>query len=240
MNAVKRVLDVLGSVAKTALLGFALVLALSLVALAIPRKGNYSASIVKVLSREGTGGGTGWIAKSGGQNVIVTNHHVCAVAQGGYARIEDDNGAPYLKRIIRQSFERDLCVLEGIDGKALKLAKSGPKRFDTLQVYGHPGLRPTAPASGVYTGPGIVGIGFSPNEAGICPPSSQQVRSFFGSFCVLEMELGYTTVPILPGNSGSPVTNTDGEVIGVMNSADSTGNQGMFIPLNYVREILSQ
>lgn len=221
-------------------LALALIIALVLASRALAVVTEYSASIVKVTNAAGTGGGTGFVTRGAEGNVIVTNAHVCEVAVGGYAHIQDDNGQPYIKRILRESFERDLCVLEGINAPALPLADRDPSRFDKLQVYGHPGLRPTAPASGYYTGPGIVPIGFSPNAKGECPGSATLEQSMFGSYCVLHMELGYSTVPIMPGNSGSPVTNEDGEVVGVMNSADSVGNQGMFIPLNYLKDILAQ
>lgn len=195
-------------------------------------------SIVKVLNLEGNGGGTGWVARSNGKKVIVTNDHVCGVSFGGFVRVEQDDGQPSIKRVIKRNFERDLCLVEGVDAPALTISRKAARIDDDVKVLGHPGLRPTAPASGTYTGNGIVPIGFSPDAAGNCPASSQKERSFFGDYCVLYMELGYTTVPTMPGNSGSPITNADGEVIGVINSADSTGNQGMFIPLSYLKEML--
>lgn len=194
-------------------------------------------SIVKVLTQDGNGGGTGWVARTKHGKVIVTNDHVCEVQSGGFVRIESETG-PSIKRVLKRNFERDLCLVEGVDAPALTIAGEGPKRFDTVKVLGHPGLRPTAPANGAYTGTGIVQIGFAP-KGGECSPASETVNSIFGSFCVLSMELGYTTVPIMPGNSGSPITNSDGEVIGVINSADSTGNQGMFVPLNYLKDMLN-
>lgn len=196
-------------------------------------------SIVKVTNVQGNSGGTGWVAQSGGKNVIVTNDHVCGVEFGGMVRITEDDGTPSLKRILKRSFARDLCLVEGVDAPALTVAKKPAKRFDKVKVLGHPGLRPTAPAEGVYTGPGVVQIGFGERPDGSCPPESETVQSLFGKFCILSMELGYTTVPIMPGNSGSPITNIDGEVIGVINSAYSTGNQGMFVPLQYLKDILN-
>lgn len=197
-------------------------------------------SIVKVLNFEGTGGGTGWVADAKkGRKVIVTNDHVCSVQKGGFVRIERDDGTPSLNRVLKRNFERDLCLVEGVDAPSLKIAREPAKRFDTVKVLGHPGLRPTAPATGTYTGPGIIHLGLEPDSSGNCPKMADKVGSFFGVFCVVPMEIGYTTVPIMPGNSGSPITNTDGEVIGVINSADSTGNQGMFIPLNYLKDMLN-
>lgn len=194
-------------------------------------------SIVKVLNAEGTGGGTGWVAKRGSTKVIVTNDHVCGVQFGGFVRIEQDNGTPSIKRVLKRNFDRDLCLVEGVDEPALTIADKPAAIDDAVRVLGHPGLRPTAPAQGTYTGNGIVHIGFAPT-GDECPQNAEKIDSMFGLFCVLRMELGYTTVPIMPGNSGSPITNSDGEVIGVINSADSTGNQGMFVPLNYLKDML--
>jgi S1-C subfamily serine protease len=167
----------------------------------------------------------------------VTNHH------GGYTRITDSNGVDYLKRVLRSSPERDLCVIEGIDAPSLALAKSGPKRFDTVHVMGHPLLNPATPSSGQYIGQSIATFYDAPNEAGECTQGAYpvHVQTIFGEMtaCERKEELGMTTVAIYPGNSGSPILNSDGDVIGVMSSARQD-NRGMFIPLNYVREILAQ
>lgn len=209
----------------------------SYVARAVPSQ--FEGSIVSVLSNDERSGGTGWSTlSSSGKRVIVTNDHVCQVTDTGYVRILQDNGKRSIKKILRRSFNRDLCVIEGVDAPALHLGSKGPNRFDTLRVMGHPLLKPTAPVTGVYTGDGIAPIGFAPDALGKCPSGAELVDSAFGSFCILHMELSFTTVPIYPGNSGSPVVNQDGEVIGVMNSASSQDNAGMFIPLPYVKEIL--
>lgn len=224
---------------KVTLAVLAVVLSLTVYKLTPPRTQTLNRkSIVKVLNLEGNGGGTGWVARSGGKKVIVTNDHVCGVSFGGFVRIEEDNGQPSIKRVLKRNFARDLCLVEGVDAPALTIAERPARIDDTVKVLGHPGLRPTAPATGTYTGNGIVPIGFGADASGECPEGAEAIQSFFGTFCILAMELGYTTVPIMPGNSGSPITNTDGEVIGVINSADSTGNQGMFIPLNYLKDML--
>lgn len=64
------------------------------------------------------------------------------------------------------------------------------------------------------------------------------LEMLFPRFCLVYMELSFSTAIIYPGNSGSPVTNSDGDVVGVMNSASPQDNRGNFIPLTYVREIL--
>lgn len=201
----------------------------------------YASSIVKVLNIAETGGGTGWAARtSRGKSVIVTNDHVCAVEHSGLVTLETTNGGKYLRRVLKRNSLRDLCLVEGIRAPTLSLASESPKLYDTVRVMGHPLLKPTAPSVGKYTKDGIVTIGFNTDEKGSCKDGAEKVESLFGAFCLQQMELSYTTVPIYPGNSGSPVVNEEGEVIGVMNSADTITNQGMFIPLPYVKEMLDE
>ena len=196
-------------------------------------------SIVKVTTPDGKSGGTGWAVNYQGRNALITNDHVCAVQQGGFVTIEQDSGQLSIKKIIKRSFERDLCLIEGVKAPQLKLAKDGPARFDSVRVMGHPLLKPTAESTGQYTGSGIIEIGLEPSPDGTCPPTAELVQGLFGSFCVQRMEVGFTTAQIAPGNSGSPVVNTSGEVIGVMNSGDNIIHHGNFVPLEYVKEILS-
>lgn len=221
-------------------------------------------SIVKVTNNEGTGGGTGWVTKTAsGQRVIVTNDHVCQVATGDYVRIEGYGGQPSIRAIIRRDAARDLCVIEGVNAPTLPLAAAAPNAFDAITVYGHPFLNPTTPSFGQYLTDAIMPVGFSPNEEGTCdagelmatpkmpgprqPPNLVQpfgdeddglLALLFPRICVVYMHLSYSTATIYPGNSGSPVTNSGGEVVGVMNSASPMDNRGNFIPLEYVREIL--
>lgn len=199
-----------------------------------------AASVVRVLNYTGNGGGTGFVttAKSG-RKVIVTNSHVCRVTATPFIRVDADSGSSTLNEKLSDNFNRDICVLSGIEAPALGLAQHGPLRFDTVKVMGHALLGPMAPAIGVFTGLGLLPIGMGPDKDGKCHAGTDAVESVFGTFCVLTMELGTTTAEIYPGNSGSPIVNADGEVIGVINSADSTMNRGNFVPLNHLKEELN-
>ncbi len=198
-------------------------------------------SVVSVLNRSGTSGGTGFVTRDvAGKHVIVTNDHVCEVAQGGYVVIVSDTGQGRIKRVLSRNFTRDLCVVEGIDAPALSIADSSPTRFEKLQVIGHPLLGPTTPSEGSYLQDDIVPIGFGTKPDGTCPESAESVDTFFGTFCVAHMELSLTSISIFPGNSGSPVLNREGKVVGVINSGDNRTTYGNFVPLRYLKEILGE
>lgn len=243
---IKTFIAFLYSLTKSAALAAVLVLALLFAATAVARYAYtppLHSSIVKVLSQDGQGGGTGWSTLTpSGVRVIVTNHHVCQVAVDNLIRIEQDTGYPSIKRVLRTDPTRDLCVIEGVDSPTLTIADRDPARFEQLHVMGHPLLKPTAPSYGVYTGRGLFNFYEIPAADGTCEEgtSKSQVDTFFGamSLCLRVEELSTSTILIAPGNSGSPVMNADNEVVGVINSAASD-SAGMFVPLVYLKEILA-
>lgn len=241
MNKIMSLLGMLLQVALGVIIGIALVTAVNVLVTATP---HVSQSIVKVMNSEGNSGGTGWITKTKrGAQVIVTNDHVCEVAKGNVVRIENYAGRTTYNNIVARDYARDLCLVEGIDGPALTLAKRGPNRFEHISAFGHPLLEPSQPSYGVYIGDGINTFLQARGPIG-CKEGSTEitVETFFGAIeaCQKTESLSLTNMPTFPGNSGSPVLNEAGEVVGVINSGDSRDNHGAYIPLPYVRNILSQ
>lgn len=197
-------------------------------------------SIVKVLNQPRTGGGTGWSTNSVFHGpVIITNHHVCEVQSDNNVTIETETGNVFIRPILKRSFEHDLCMISGVGLPPMQLAKNPAIKFDRLSVVGHPLLAPSTLTEGTYVGDVIEQIGYNAKDEKCDPPSRFIDGGFFGSFCVLDMELSLTTVPVYPGNSGSPILNKDGDVVGVVNSADTRTRYGAFIPLPYVKEFIN-
>lgn len=202
-----------------------------------------SRSIVKILTADESGGGTGWGATTKrGKKVIVTNDHVCEVQSGGFVTVEQSSGNKLRKKVLTRNAQRDICLVQGTDIPSLTLSDEPAKRFDTVKIFGHPFLDPAQPATGAYIGDALVPFYEMAGNGGKCTEGTEerQVDTFFGAItvCVRIEELGLTTVPTFPGNSGSPVLNARGEVVGIINSGDNRTNHGAFVPLPYLREML--
>lgn len=199
-----------------------------------------SKSIVRITNALGNAGGTGFAVRAPSDHVvIVTNDHVCKVAVSERVYVRDASRA-VIGRIVKRNFEHDLCAVDigPLAPTPLPVATNELSRFSAVFVQGHPLLMPQAPVQGRVIGRAIETIGFRPDEDGTCPPPSEVRESFFGSVCVLNMELIATTLQIFPGNSGSPVLNAQGEVSGVVNSGDTRTGWGGYIPLPHFKEFM--
>lgn len=197
---------------------------------------------------EGGGGGTGFAIRApSGENYILTNSHICAMAK-------DTNGVLMVrqagmsravpKKIIEDSGYTDLCLIEGFRGRGgLDLASSVSMR-EGIAFIGHPLLNPLVTRRGEIIGAGdvklIVG---SPDEKSCNLPkqSIQEVRGWFGEeeVCVETIRSYITDVETYGGNSGSPAVNKWGNVIGVVFASDTRSNWGFIIPLEDIQEFVA-
>ena len=186
----------------------------------------YAAASPSVVSvRTGSGSGTGFLVDSDG--TIVTNAHVVGDSSQVQVRF-DDKGDLIGAQVLSVDTSTDLAALK-VDSvpdgvQPLKLADSDQVAVgDTAVAIGYPlGLDRTATA-------GIV----SGLERQISAPNGFSIDRVI-----------QTDAAVNPGNSGGPLLNGDGEVIGV-NSQIATagggeGNVGIAfaIPVNTVKEVL--
>lgn len=195
-------------------------------------------SVVKLTKINERGGGTGFLTRGkSGKPVIVTNWHVCSLGAEMNASRDRE-----FQEIIVKTLEadpiHDLCIMEGVPGVPLPIGDS-PNRFDSVYILGHPLLRNLTPSQGHFSAEVKEKIMFGLNSDGSCPPSAELYIGFNGIGCIMELELQDTTALIAPGNSGSPVTDVAGNVIGVINSSNSRG-QGSMIPLRHLKKLLEK
>ncbi len=174
-------------------------------------------SVVQVqASKRGAGSGIVW-----GANQIVTNAHVVGSRQTVTVALED--GLRLEANVLRSDPRLDLALLEvdleGVDAKLspIKIGDSSKLRVgEVVFALGHPWGQPWIVTAGVISGLGAVTL-----------PNSDITR-----------ELIRSDVQLRPGNSGGPLLNAEGLVIGI-NAMVWTGDLGVAIPSDVARRWLA-
>jgi serine protease Do len=169
---------------------------------------------VMLTNIEGSGGGTGFYVKAAsGKTVIVTNRHIC----DGAAIYQYKFGRPIELQIIEVAPHTDLCLLQPVAhyAKPLRLAASEPQPHEKVHVIGFGLLLGESRTDGYWVG------------------------RLFGVLLGVENP-AYATVPILPGNSGSPIMNAQDEVVGVVFASSSEiDNRSIIVNLDQLRQFLA-
>lgn len=211
-----------------------------------------SKSVVKITEKTGKRGGTGFHVKgASGQTIIVTNAHVCELGRKqGYVYVASEayGTRPVPRRILEQSVFTDLCAVEALPGfDGLSVAKAAYLK-EVYTVTGHPELMPLARTSGQFLGLEEVDVADhvinSKNPEDKCDdPKNRIVEMDFFFFsaqvCIIHVTAVLSNIQILPGNSGSPATNSSGEVVGVVFAANNQSMWGLLISLTDLQKFLS-
>jgi S1-C subfamily serine protease len=161
---------------------------------------------IDVKGADGGGIGSGFVVDADG--IVVTNHHVIAGAQEAVAVFSNNETAKVLGTYMLDK-KRDIAILQ-IDKKGLavlKLAEKVPREGESVIACGAPR-----------------GLSFSSTNGIISAiRSGKEFNEFVG-----EEKPGtwlQTDTPISPGNSGGPLINRSGEVVGA-NTLGSTAFGG--------------
>ena len=166
---------------------------------------NVSPYIYKITRILFTGsGGTGFLFTVNGKTHIITNKHVCdGIGLNGVVQVNSDVGIFWQKYKIDK--KHDLCAIKApkILGEGLKV---GSSLFTGQNIYmmGHPFLQPKRLVSGFYF----------LTEKVLVQQYLESYRMHLSSF---------------PGNSGSPILNMWGNVVGVLYAGSSSDS--LAVPL---------
>ena len=173
--------------------------------------------------RQEVGGGSGFVATANG--LVVTNRHVVVDTDADYTVLTND-GEKYSAQVIARDVSLDLAVLQ-VDAYNLPAARLGDS--DAVR------LGQTAIAIGNALGEfrNTVSVGVISGLARTITASSQGIGA--------ETIRGViqTDAAVNPGNSGGPLLNLKGEVIGI-NTAVVSGAQniGFAIPINQAKRAI--
>ena len=149
-------------------------------------------SVVEV-RREGRGGGAGFVWRADG--AVLTNYHVVA-GRGGEISVHLPDGRNFPAYVTSENPALDLALLkvDATDLPAVLVDDSSKLRVGELVfAVGHPWGHRNVVTAGIVSGLGEVGMPGSEHKA-------QFVRS---------------DVRVAPGNSGGPLLNAQGAVVGI-------------------------
>ncbi|OGK52872.1 hypothetical protein A2970_02025 [Candidatus Roizmanbacteria bacterium RIFCSPLOWO2_01_FULL_44_13] len=168
--------------------------------------------------------GSGFIISADG--LIITNRHVVSDTSATYQALTNDNKKYNVEKIYRDPLN-DLAILKinNTGLKPLKLGDSNNLKLGQLVVaIGTPlGEFTNTVTSGIISGLGRGITAGSPYE-GFVEKLDNVIQ---------------TDAAISPGNSGGPLLNSNGEVIGVNAAiAESGQNIGFAIPVNVVKQLI--
>jgi S1-C subfamily serine protease len=228
---------------KTLIKGIAFVLSVSLISLNAPYIHKYwlrnkVADNVVMLTYGPyipSGGGTGFVVKTpSGNKVTVTNRHICDELNKNpiYAKTRDGR---YSKlEILEVSMFSDLCILSPVPG--LKGLSLGGEVYngDNIYVVGHPFLWETLMTEGEVSGIKNVILLGETDRKGSCKYLNGR-NTIFG--CVEIHESIMSSVKTAPGNSGSPVVNNLGQVVGVLFAGTQNGYSAI-VRIKHLKELI--
>lgn len=177
-------------------------------------------TVIKILDETNGIIATGFLTQGkSGKFYIMTNFHVCL---NRIKRYKEVNFVAPFKPDFKETIRRyqpyqDMCAI-GIDhipANYLRIAENIPKNDVKLYTFGYPLGKPHD-SMGYIKGFFNILWSVETRSLDLCPPlfvSNNMTRT-----CDIPMLILKTTLYAEPGSSGSPVVNSQGELVGIINT----------------------
>lgn len=172
--------------------------------------------------RMGAGAGVVW--RPGG--LVITNYHVI---HRGRPRLSLPDGRELSARVLAQEPEIDLALLqaEALDLPVARIADARSLRVgDLLLAVGHPWGQRGSVTAGIVSALGRAEV-------------SRRRRGRISMDAPRTIEIIRTDASLAPGNSGGPLVNAEGAVVGI-NTMILGGDQGLALPSQLVEEFIQR
>lgn len=191
--------------------------------------------------RREVGGGTGFIVSEDG--MILTNAHVVADQEADYTVLTND-GQRYEAEVLARDTLRDLAIIKVEFAEASASSRTSAKASASDETF--PTLK-LGDSDSLQIGQTVVAIGNALGEfrntvsVGVISGLGRQVTAQGGETVVTLEDVIQTDAAINRGNSGGPLFNLRGEVIGVNFAiAEQAQNIGFAIPVNKAKKSIEQ
>lgn len=166
---------------------------------------------------------TGFHLKYKNKVYLISNKHVCIssmiLTNSKLARVDN-----HIVKILHISDQADLCILESWRKEGLEVASKDVNPLDKIILIGHPRGLPLTVREGRMVG-----------EENICL-LTRKSKNRVGMECYDANRISATAYP---GNSGSPVLNSDGQVVGVLFAGSSAyPHEPFIVPLEELKLFL--
>jgi S1-C subfamily serine protease len=160
--------------------------------------------------------GSGWIY---GPELVVTNHHVIK-GLANPMTVSPVGRAPMQGEVIGSDSENDIAVIrvQSLDGPSLELESTPPKLGEICVAIGSPHSYRESASMGIISG------------------LSRQIRKAGGG--VIE-EMIQTDASVNPGNSGGPLVNIHGHIVG-MNTLGPSETVNLAVPAETLAAVVPE
>lgn len=188
--------------------------------------------------------GTGWAARTKkGKKVIVTNDHVC----GKNKTMFTQKGAmSYNLAVIYKDPSHDICLLEAPkNAETLRLAEDVYKEEKAFSI-GFPAIEWMSSQAGRIKGIETTRVDYEDTPLEDCVGVKFMITTIKRKgkpdkkICIFSAEALVTTIQIDGGASGSPILNSDEEVIGMTMARAGNINWAQGVPLNRIKNVLNK